>query len=57
MALLEPLGNTNYWGLVQQKGPWKSVPIDKKRARDSLKNDPILGGGNAVGDTKHAGHG
>lgn len=58
MALVESFrGPTNYWGLTQQKGPWKSTAIDKARAKDSLKNSYAAGGGVAAGGTKNAGHG
>lgn len=46
---------TNYWGLVQQRGPWDETPIDKER----LKQSKIykIGGGVPDGGTEHAGHG
>ncbi len=51
---LRPSGTGGYWGLVQQKGPWKSTAADVAR---SILGDkaPHLGGGLGVGGTKHAG--
>lgn len=44
-----------FWGLVQQDGPWKSTPSDRKRA--GMKDTGTFGGGNGVGGRGHAGHG
>lgn len=46
--------NSNYWGLVQQRGPWEETKIDKQ----NLKNTKVinLGGGVLDGGTIHAGH-
>ena len=49
-------GGSPYWGLVQQNGPWKTVPIDRIRARQGVGR-PIVGGGIGAGGTRHAGHG
>lgn len=60
MATVErsSVGSGNFWGLVQQKGPWKSTPADKRNASLSLKNRSIMsGGGIGAGGTRHAGNG
>jgi hypothetical protein len=46
--------STNYWGLVQQRGPWDETPIDRARLRESKIYK--LGGGVPDGGTEHAGH-
>jgi len=51
------IGNSNYWGLVQQKGPWKSVARDHANAKSSLHNKFFRGGGVQGGGTKNAGNG
>lgn len=45
----------NFWGLVEQKGPWKSTATDIMR---SQRNQPSKqsGGGIQIGGTKNAGH-
>lgn len=44
-----------FWGLVEQKGPWKSTPAD--RARSGMKDKLNVGGGVGAGGRVHAGHG
>lgn len=48
-------GGNTFWGLVQQKGPWKSVGSDRQRATESKPE--YGGGGTGAGGTVHAGHG
>jgi len=45
----------NFWGLVEQKGPWKTTMNDLTR---SQQNQPSKqsGGGIQIGGTKNAGH-
>jgi len=43
-----------FWGLVVQKGPWKSTATDIARARE--KDKPSVGGGIPLGGRGHAGH-
>lgn len=52
--MLRTSRQSNYWGLVQQRGPWEETAIDKQR----LKNTKIIniGGGVSDGGTVHAGH-
>lgn len=52
--MLRTSRQSNYWGLVQQRGPWDETPIDKQR----LHNTKIIniGGGVSDGGTLHAGH-
>ena len=57
MATRENPGNTNYWGLVQQQGPWRSVARDRTNATSSLSNKFFRGGGVQGGGTKNAGNG
>ena len=44
-----------FWGLVEQKGPWKSTPSDKARSTRTQPNKKT-GGGIQIGGTKNAGH-
>ena len=37
-ASMTSFGGNTFWGLVQQKGPWKSTPSDEKRATQSKPN-------------------
>jgi len=59
MSLVErsSVGGGNFWGLVQQKGPWKTTRHDVANARASMKQDKVYGGGIGEGCTIHAGHG
>lgn len=44
-----------FWGLVQQRGPWRETAQDRARLRE---NQTIWrGGATAAGGTEHAGHG
>lgn len=43
-----------FWGLVVQKGPWKSTASDLARARE--KDQPSVGGGIPFGGRAHAGN-
>lgn len=43
-----------YWGLVEQRGPWKETPKDDANL---AKAGPVVGGGLGAGGTKHAGDG
>lgn len=52
-ALVERVRSSSFWGLVQQKGPWKSTASDRERAKQSSR--PTVGGGIPAGGTKHAG--
>jgi len=45
---------SNYWGLVQQRGPWAETAIDLDRLKESRTYK--LGGGVPDGGTEHAGH-
>ena len=45
----------SFWGLVQQKGPWKTTYQDRLNARG--RSGPVLGGGIGAGGTRNAGHG
>jgi len=45
------VSRTPYWGLVQQRGPWKESALD--RARLHQRYNPGIG---PIGGTKHAGH-
>lgn len=54
-ASMTSFGGNTFWGLVQQKGPWKSTPSDEKRATQSKPN--YGGGGTGAGGTAHAGNG
>jgi hypothetical protein len=51
------VGGGNFWGLVQQKGPWKTTKMDLQNSRSSMKQDKVSGGGIGEGGTSHAGHG
>lgn len=44
-----------FWGLVEQKGPWKSTANDAARSQRS-KPSKKTGGGISIGGTKNAGH-
>lgn len=58
MSLVEAsttFGGNTFWGLVHQRGPWKSTASDQKRAAEGKAN--YGGGGTAAGGTVHAGHG
>lgn len=59
MSLVErsSVGGGNFWGLVQQKGPWKTTRHDVANAKASMKQDKVSGGGVGEGGTSHAGHG
>ena len=59
MSLVErsSVGGGNFWGLVQQKGPWKTTRHDVANAKASMKQDKVSGGGVGEGGTTHAGHG
>lgn len=59
MSLVErsSVGSGNFWGLVQQKGPWATTKNDVQNAKSSMKQDKVLGGGIGEGGTIHAGHG
>jgi hypothetical protein len=59
MSLVErsSVGGGNFWGLVQQKGPWKTTRHDIANARASMKQDKVSGGGIGEGGTLHAGNG
>jgi len=50
MSLVErsSVGGGNFWGLVQQKGPWKTTKNDVENARASMKQDKVFGGGIGV---------
>ena len=43
-----------FWGLTQQKGPWRTTPLDVQRARETEPN--WQGGSVGKGGTQHAGH-
>lgn len=45
---------SNYWGLVQQRGPWQETAIDIQRLQNSKVTK--IGGGVDSGGTLHAGH-
>lgn len=59
MSLVErsSIGGGNFWGLVQQKGPWKTVKNDVQNAKASMIQQKVSGGGVGEGGTIHAGHG
>lgn len=44
-----------FWGLVEQKGPWKSTATDAARSQRSQPSKKT-GGGIEIGGTKNAGH-
>ncbi len=44
-----------FWGLVEQKGPWKSTATDVSRSQRSQPSKKT-GGGIEIGGTKNAGH-
>lgn len=44
-----------FWGLVEQKGPWKSTANDAARSQRSQPSKKT-GGGISIGGTKNAGH-
>lgn len=48
-------GGNTFWGLVQQKGPWKTTRSDQERTSQSKPE--YGGGGTGAGGTIHAGHG
>ena len=48
-------GGSSFWGLVQQKGPWRETGNDRRNARG--RSMPVLGGGIGFGGNRHAGHG
>lgn len=45
----------NFWGLVEQRGPWAQTPRDKANVRGRV--GPVRGGGLGYGGTRSAGHG
>lgn len=45
-----------FWGLVEQKGPWKPTKSDRERSQPSQPSKKT-GGGIPIGGTKNAGHG
>jgi hypothetical protein len=53
--MLRTSRQSNYWGLVQQRGPWEETAIDIQRLKNS--KTVRLGGGVDDGGTVHAGHG
>ena len=54
MSLKEYRHNTrNFWGLVEQKGPWKTTSSDIARSK---RGGITIGGGIPGGGTEHAGH-
>ena len=59
MSLVErsSVGGGNFWGLTQQKGPWRTTPADVRNAKASMKQKSTIGGGVGNGGTLHAGHG
>lgn len=46
--------HSDYWGLVQQKGPWRSTAADVRAAR--MRGKLNIGGGVGAGGTRHAGN-
>lgn len=48
-------GRGNFWGLVEQKGPWKTTMNDVTRSQQHLPSKQS-GGGIQIGGTKNAGH-
>lgn len=48
-------GAKNFWGLVEQKGPWKTTKLDVMRSKRT--GGITIGGGIPGGGTDHAGHG
>jgi len=59
MSLVErsSVGGGNFWGLVQQRGPWKTTRVDIQNSKESMKQDKVAGGGVGEGGTLHGGHG
>ena len=49
------VGDGHFWGLVQQKGPWKETKQDQINASTSSKSLMVSGGGIGEGGTLHAG--
>ena len=45
----------SFYGLVQQRGPWKETRMDKRNLR--TVNPTLAGGDIPAGGTLHAGHG
>ena len=45
----------NFWGLVEQKGPWKTTLTDLERSHQNVSGSQT-GGGIQLGGTKNAGH-
>ncbi len=45
----------SFWGLVEQKGPWKTTPTDQERSHYPTPNKKA-GGGIQIGGTENAGH-
>lgn len=39
------VGDGHFWGLVQQKGPWKETKQDRINANTSSKSIVVSGGG------------
>ena len=52
--MLRTSRQSNYWGLVQQRGPWDETKIDIQNLRNTKVVN--LGGGVDNGGTVHAGH-
>ena len=55
MSVLHNGSRGGFWGLVEQKGPWKTTQTDIERSHQ-YKPNKNTGGGIQIGGTKNAGH-